>query len=171
MRWTGSRTFNSEFGKTSIGLVYRFDSGAHYSDFRTITRARLGGYIGGVPANGTNISSQWGTSGTQYLNQMRGGGVYMASSYLDLALTHDFPLFKVGSKAVTAFGKLNIGNVLNHQQLVTFNTSWFGATGTYGVAGGGVNSPWVRGASYGQPTAYTNFGTPRTITASAGFRF
>jgi outer membrane receptor for ferrienterochelin and colicin len=171
MRWTGSRTFNSEFGKTSVGLVYRFDSGAHYSEARSITRARLGGYIGGVPANGTNISPQWGASGTQYMNQERGAGVYMASSYLDLALTHDFPLFKVGSKAVTAFGKLNIGNVLNHQQQVTFNTSYGSATGTYGIANQGVDSPWLRGANYGQPTAYTNYGTPRTITASAGFRF
>ena len=136
-----------------------------------ISRARLGGYIGGVPANGTNISPQFGLNGTQYQNQMRGAGVYMSASYLDLALTHDFPLFKAGGKDVTAFGKLNIGNVLNHQQQVSFNVTNSAATGTYGVAGQALNSPWVRGANYGQPTGATNYGTARTITASAGFRF
>jgi hypothetical protein len=161
-RVTANRTFNSEWGKTSMGLVYRFDSGAHYSNTRTISRARLGG---------PTMSGQYGTSGTQYMDETRGAGVFMAASYLDLALTHDFPLFKVGSKAVTAFGKLNIGNVLNHQQQISFNTAYAAATGTYGVANQGVNSPWVRTSTFGTPTGTTNFGTARTITASAGFRF
>ena len=173
-RITGSRTYLSEYGKTSIGLVYRFDSGAHYSNTRTITRGRLGGYIGGVPnatGSNTNISSQWGASGSQYMDETRGAGVFEAQSYLDLALTHDFPLFKVGSKNVTAFGKLNIGNVLNHQQVVTFATGYSAATGSFGVAGGGVNSPWVKSATFGLPTSYLNYATPRTVVISAGFRF
>jgi len=163
-RITGSRTYLSEFGKTSFGLVYRFDSGNHYSNTRTITPARLGG---------PTLSSQFGTTATQYENETRGAGVYNAASYLDLAITHDFPLFKVASKNVTAFGKLNIGNVLNHQQIVTFDTAYAKATGTYGVAGQGVNSPWVvaNPATFGRPTGTTNFGTPRTIVMSAGFRF
>jgi outer membrane receptor for ferrienterochelin and colicin len=162
MRWTGTRTYNTELGKTSLGLVYRFDSGQHYSDTRTISVARLGG---------PTLSGQIGTPITTYENQTRGAGVYNAQSYLDLAVTHDFPLFKVGSTAVTAFGKLNIGNVLNHQQLVLFSTLNGAATGVYGTPTGGVNSPWVRSSTYGQPRAYTDYGTPRTVVASAGFRF
>jgi len=36
-----------------------------------------------------------------------------------------------------------------------------------------VNSPWVvaNPATFGRPTGTTNFGTPRTIVMSAGFRF
>ena len=167
-RLTGNRTFNNEYGKTALGLVYRFDSGSHYSDARTISRARLGG---------PTISSQFGTSGTQYLDQTRGAGVYSAQAYLDLALTHDFPLFKAMGKEVTAFGKFVIGNVLNHQQLVTFNTSFLAATGSYGVANGGINSPWVRTpassaySGWGQPSSKANFGGARTVAISAGFRF
>ncbi|WP_306590585.1 TonB-dependent receptor [Geothrix sp. 21YS21S-4] len=171
-RITGSRTFNNELGKTSVGLIYRFDSGAHYNNTRVISavdnpntaanEARLGG---------STMSSQFGTSGTQYMNQTRGDGVFMASSYLDLAITHDFPLFKVGSRDVTAFGKLNISNVLNHQQQVSFSTTYAAATGTYGQPNGGVNSPWVPTSTFGKPTGTTNYGTARTITASAGFRF
>jgi len=172
-RLTGNRVFNNAYGKTSLGLVYRFDSGSHYSNARVIARARLGG---------ATMSSQFGTSGAQYMNQERGAGVYNGVSYLDLALTHDFPLIKVMGKDVTAFAKLTINNVLNHQQLVTFNTTYNSATGTYGAAGGGVDSPWVRtplavpvtDTSYkgwGQPQGKDNFGTPRTVTMSAGFRF
>jgi hypothetical protein len=117
------------------------------------------------------MSDQFGLSGTQYMDQKRGQGVLPSSAYLDLAITHDFPLFKVAGKDVTAFGKVTIGNVLNHQQLISFNTSWNAATGTYGTATGGVNSPWVRSATYGKPSSYLSYGTPRTITASAGFRF
>jgi outer membrane receptor protein involved in Fe transport len=162
MRWTASRVFNNEFGKTSVGLVYRFDSGAHYSNTRSITPARLAG---------PTISSQFGTSATQYMDQTRGAGVFPTQTYLDLAITHDFPLFKVGSKAVTAFGKVVIANVFNHQQLASWNTSWNAATGTFNTPTGGLNSPWVRNAAFGTSPAYTYYGTPRTITASAGFRF
>lgn len=161
MRITGNRTMMNAFGKTSLGLVYRFDSGSHYSNARSIARSRLN------PA----LSGQFGPSTSQYMDQKRGAGVYNAAAYLDLAITHDFPLFKVAGKDVTAFGKLIIGNVLNHQQLVTFGTAYNAATGTYGTATGGVNSPWVRTASFGKPTNYLSYGTARTITASAGFRF
>jgi len=163
-RLTGSRTFNSEWGKTSLGLIYRFDSGAHYSNTRTISASRLGG---------PTLSGQIGSPITQYEDQTRGAGVFMAQSYLDLAVTHDFPLFKVGSTPVTAFGKFNIGNVLNHQQQISFNTAYAAATGTYGVANQGVYSPWVASspALFGKATGASNYGTGRTVNISAGFRF
>ena len=162
MRLTGNRVFTNVYGKTSLGLVYRFDSGSHFSMARSISRARLAG---------TTISSQFGANGTQYMDQLRGAGVYNAQSYLDLAITHDFPLIKVIGKDVTAFAKLSINNVLNHQQLVTFNTSHGSATGTFGTATGGVNSPWVRSSLFGQPTSQLNYGTARSLGISAGFRF
>jgi len=183
MRITGNRTMTNAYGKTSLGLVYRFDSGSHYSNFRSITRRALGGtstnpdpdYDATLPTTDTNnpfltnLNSQFGSTTSQYMNQQRGAGVYNAASYLDLALTHDFPLFKVAGKDVTAFGKLIIGNVLNHQQLVTFSTAYISAP--QAVKGGSVDSPWVRSSSFGKPSSYLSYGSARTITASAGFRF
>lgn len=164
MRLNASRVFTNELGKTTVGLVYRFDTGSHYSNARSITAARLAG-TGALPG-------QAGSSFTQYMDRTRGAGVYPGQAYLDLALTHDFPLFKVKDKDVTAFGKLTIGNVLNHQQQIGFNTSWLSATGTYGTATGGINSPWVQSAAFGtNGSSASNYGTARTITASAGFRF
>lgn len=164
MRLTGNRSFTNEFGKTSVGLVYRFDSGSHYSNARSITRARLGG---------PTMSTQFGSFGTQYMDQTRGAGVYNAAAYLDLAVTHDFPLFKVAGKDVTAFAKVVITNVLNHQQQLTWSTAYAAATGTYGVPGQGVNSPWLPSnpVTFGQPLTTANYGLPRQLFISAGFRF
>jgi len=167
-RLTGNRVFNTSFGKTAIGLVYRFDSGSHYSNARTMTAAQLN------PA----LPGQFGSTASQYLNDMRGGGVYNASSYLDLAITHDFPLFKAMGKDVTAFAKFNIGNVFNHQQIVTFNTSWNRVPNTTPYAyPNAYTAPWVQtpaSATYtgfGNPQTFANFGAPRTVAISAGFRF
>jgi len=163
MRFNASKSFTNAYGKTTVGYIYRFDSGAHYSDTRNIPRAALGG---------ATLSSQFGTNGTQYMDQTRGAGVFPAQAYLDFSLTHDFPLFKVGGKDVTAFGKLVVQNVLNHQQLTSFDTSNAAVP-----AGGSVYSPWVRLASYGQPVSTGNYAlyngnlNARSIVASAGFRF
>jgi hypothetical protein len=162
MRMTGNRVFKSAYGKTALGLLYRFDSGSHFSNTRGITPTRLAG---------PTISSQFGTAATQYMDQIRGAGVYKSAAFFDVAITHDFPLLKVLGRDVTAFGKIVFANVLNHQQQVTFNTSWLSATGTYNTPTGGVNSPWIRSSSFGQPTSAANYGSARTITASAGFRF
>ncbi len=159
MRLNASKIFNNAYGKTTVGFIYRFDAGTHYSNTRSISRTRLGG---------ATLSSQFGASGSQYMDQMRGGGVYPASAYLDLAITHDFPLFKVGGKEVVAFGKVVFQNVFNHQQQIGFNTNWLAATGTYPNA---VNSPWVQSSAFGTANSQTYYGTPRTVTASAGFRF
>jgi hypothetical protein len=163
MRLNGNRSFTNAYGKTAVGLIYRFDSGAHYSHTRSISPVRLGG---------PTLSGQFGTTGTQYMDQTRGAGVFRATAYLDAALTHDFPLFKVMGKDVTAFGKIVMQNVLNHQQVASFSTAYSAATGVYGTPTGGVNSPWVRSSSFGQPTSASgSYGLARTVTASAGFRF
>jgi len=171
MRLNTSKTFTSEFGKTTVGYIYRFDAGSHYSIVRNISSARLAGYIGGVAANGTNLPGQAGSTFSQYQNQERGAGVYPGSAYLDMAITHDFPLFKAGGKDVTAFGKLVLSNVLNHQQMIGFNTTMNSATGTYGTPTGGINSPWVASSAFGASNSASYWGSARTVAISAGFRF
>ena len=168
MRWQGSYVSNNSWGKTSWGLIYRFDSGSHYSDTRVLDVAQLNP---GIPGD-------YGSTATQYRDNKRGAYVLPAASYLDLAVTHDFPLFKVRETQVNAFFKLVIGNFLNHQQKIGWNTASDAvlATAVYPDA---VSSPWVRTApdpangivGYGNSTSASNYGTARTFTLSAGVRF
>lgn len=189
MRGMASKAFKNAHGKTTLGFIYRFNSGEHFSHTRSITRRALGGTSTIADPNYnpnrtlsdtnhpflTNISSQFGSTGIQYRDQQRGAGVFNASAYLDLAITHEFPLFKVAGRSVNAFAKARIFNVLNHQQQITFSTAYAAApqatvTATNPVAGS-VSSPWVPSSSYGKPTNANNYGTPRTILISAGIRF
>ncbi|WP_243302623.1 TonB-dependent receptor [Geothrix oryzisoli] len=162
MRFNASKTFINEFGKSTVGWVYRFDTGSHFSYTRSLDVSQLN----------PGLPDQAGTSFTQYKDQQRGQGVLPGAAYLDLALTHDFPLFKVSGKDVTAFGKLYISNVLNHQQIINYSASYNAAAGSYGVANQGLNSPWIPLSTYGTvPASSSYYGSARTITASAGFRF
>jgi hypothetical protein len=158
MRFTASKAFDNAYGKTTVGWIYRFDAGSHYSIGRTLTRRQLN------PA----LSSQFGSQATQYYDNQWGQGVFPAQAYLDLALTQDFPLVKVGGRTVWAFGKVVIQNVINHQQQIAFNTSYNAAAGAYPTA---ITSPWVPSAKFGTATSNAYFGQPRTIVASAGLRF
>jgi hypothetical protein len=154
IRATGAYVDTNSWGKTTWGLVYRFDSGSYYSRTRVIEPTMLN----------PNLSDQYGSSATQYLGGRREAGSFPGQSYLDLAVTHDFTLFKVFQKSVNAFVKLNIGNVLNHQQIISYGTG-------YDDAVTGLNDPWVPNSNYGKVTSNTNFGTARTIAISTGFRF
>lgn len=153
-RWTGSYISNNAYGKTTWGLVYRFNSGSHYSDARTITRAMLN------PA----LPSGFGTTATQYRDNKRGAYVLNGQATLDLAVTHDFAVFNVVKTPVRAFAKLVMTNFLNHQQIVSFATNSAAATT-------GLSDPWVRTSTYGTSVSSTNYGAARGITLSTGIRF
>ncbi|HJW34263.1 MAG TPA: TonB-dependent receptor [Holophagaceae bacterium] len=156
-RLTASYTSNNEFGKTTWGLVYRFDSGAHYSATRTIAPTDLN----------PGIAAQYGTSATQYMGGRGKAGVFNATSYLDLAITQDFNLFKVGSKQVAGFVKLNIGNLFNHQQLTSWDIQYADNSG------GALTDPFAPAdpAKFGAPQTNADFGAARDIKISTGFRF
>lgn len=158
MHWTGTHTSTNGLGNLIIGMAYTFNSGAHYSDTRSISRSQLNSALPGEFTSPT----------TQYRDNKRGAYVLPGSSYLDLSLTEEFEVFKVASTPVKGFVKLVMTNFLNHQQIISWNTTSSAATGG---ANAGVNSPWVRGASYGLSTTSANYGTPRNVTLSAGVRF
>jgi outer membrane receptor protein involved in Fe transport len=161
MRGSATRSLSSEWGTTSVGIIYRFDTGSRLSDTRNISPARLG--LTGAAA------SDAGTVLTQYNG--RGTRVMPAESYMDLAITHDFPLAVIKGTKVNTFAKLVITNVWNHQQVISLNNLWNSATGTYNVANQGINSPWVPSAGNGTPNSTLNFGLPRQFTLAAGVRF
>lgn len=155
IRATGAYVSNNAFGKTTWGLVYRFDAGSRYSATRVLDPAQILN-----PA----LSGQYGSTATQYQGGRGMAGSFPGQSYLDLAVTHDFPLFKAFTKTLNGFVKLNIGNVLNHQQVISYGTGFDPAISD-------LNDPWVPNSNYGKITSNTNYGAARTIAISTGFRF
>ena len=155
MRWTGDYTFESNFGRTTTGLIYRFNSGGHYSDVRTVSRTSINPLL----------PTTFGTTATQYRDGQRGQYVLPASSYLDLAITQDFNLFTVAKTPVHGFVKVIVSNFLNHQQVLGWNT-----TSSSLATGAPLSTPWVRPAAYGTVSS-SNYGSPRQFSVSAGVRF
>jgi hypothetical protein len=153
IRATGAYVNTNAYGKTTWGLVYRFDAGSRYSNVRVVDPSALN----------PDLSSQFGTSASQYLGGRREAGSFPGQSTLDLAITHDFSLFKAFQKNVSAFVKLNISNVLNHQQIISFGTGYNEA--------GSLNDDWVADSNHGKVTSNTNFGAARSVAISTGFRF
>ncbi|MDR3683213.1 MAG: carboxypeptidase regulatory-like domain-containing protein [Geothrix sp.] len=166
MRWTGDYTFESAYGRTTLGLIYRFNSGLHYSDTRTVYRQSIN------PA----LPATFGTTATQYRDGERGQYVYPGTSNLDLAITQDFDLFLVGQTPVRGFVKFLATNFLNHQQVISFNTvsstlpKYVPGTTPPNSVYSPLDSAWVRSSNYGSLTS-SNYGLPRQITLSTGIRF
>lgn len=156
-RFMGSYVRDNSYGRTTWGLIYRFDSGEHYSATRTINPTDLN----------ANIAGQYGTSATQYLGGRGQAGVFNASSYLDLSITHDFNLFKVGGKKVDGFVKLVIPNFLNHQQQLSWNTQYRAGKGL------GLDAPFTPAdaKTFGKPVSSNDYGYARSILISTGFKF
>jgi len=156
IRATATRSFANQYGKTTVGVVYRQDTGLHYSKSRSIDN---------IAALNPNLSDQFGSSFTQYEGGRRMEGVFPTAVYLDLALSHEFTIFKVGSKAITGFFKANIGNILNHQQIISWDTNY--------AAASSLTAPWVKAnpTTFGKPRQSADYGTGRTLAVSTGFRF
>jgi hypothetical protein len=150
-------TDNNAYGKTVWGVIYSFTKGGRFSITRNVDPTDLN----------PNISSQYGTTATQYLGERGAGGSWNSSCYVDLAVTHTFNLFKVVGRQVEGFVKLNIGNVLNHQQQLTWNVTYADSLGA------GLGAPFTPAdpATFGLATGNGNYGTARTIAISTGFRF
>jgi hypothetical protein len=158
MRWEADRSVHSQFGDTTFGFIYRFDSGSHYSDTRTISRAQLN----------PGLNSQFGASATQYRDGIRGAYVLPATSTLDLAITHNWELFKVRSTPVNAFVKFVAFNMFNHQQIATHNTTSAAAALAYPNA---TTSPWVRGLKYNAINTSGSWAAARSYSIDLGVRF
>lgn len=155
MRWTATYATANALGKQTWGFLYRFDSGLHYSSTRSIARNAIN----------PGLDSMFGSSATQYLGE-RGDGVYNGAAYLDFSLQQDLQLFKVGQRPVQAFVKADISNVLNHQQIVNFDTTYANVGKT-----GSASQAWVRGSDFGKAVGSGNFGEARSVRLSAGVKF
>jgi hypothetical protein len=154
MRIMGTYALTKSFGTTTFGTVFSYDAGAHYSDVRSI------------PAIGLNplLPSEAGESFTQYRDNQRGmGGQFPSSFALDVAITHDWPMFKIANTPVRTFLKVTIFNLFNHQKQIGWDTSIWSATT--------LNDPWQYAPSYHTAEAPDYYADARTITLSCGVRF
>jgi outer membrane receptor protein involved in Fe transport len=163
IRGTLNYTLDWALGSTSFGAIYRFDSGSHFSISRKVPRAQWS----------ADLPSEVGANLVQYKDQSRGAGIFNSVAYTDVAVTHDLPVYKVAGRPVRIFAKVVIQNLWNHQQDVTWATTYRN-NGAKGNALDGnpysLATPFYRGANYGA-VGISNFGIARTINMSAGLRF
>lgn len=166
IRGTLSKVVTTSWGKTTYGFIYRFDSGQHFSYTRSITPDMLNPAFYVYPNNQSGTIQGFGSTSTQYMNNTRGAGITAAQAYLDMAITQDISLGTVARTPVSAFVKLAVQNVLNHQQMVL--GYW-----NFAAAENGLNDPWVSASSrvLGRTDSSSYYGSARTIAVSAGVRF
>lgn len=154
MRIMGSYAVASDIGTTTVGMVYRYDAGSRYSDTRGITRLGLNPLI----------PSEAGNSFAQYRYGTRGmAGQFPSASSLDLAITHDWPMFKISDTPVRAFLKLTSSNVFNHQKQIAWDTKSESAFAP--------GDPWQYASTYGTTGSPDYYAGARSILISCGVRF
>jgi outer membrane receptor for ferrienterochelin and colicin len=174
MTWTADYTSDNKFGRTTFGFIYTRSSGLPYGRGRTVPASIIHPLM---------PYTEYGRNSSQNWNNQRTFGSYNSSAYHDLAITHDFDLFKVAGTQVRGFAKIVIYNVFNHQQLLTWAEPGFKAVTAAELEEYGVTSydqldkvPWVEdpGLGVNQRRGYvanTNMGAPRTFSLSFGLRF
>ena len=157
-----SKSFETALGKTSLGWIYRFDSGQHFNETRSLPSTALNADFGGAVPYGSNY--------TQSLNNTLGTGIGPAQAYFDMAITQDFNLFKVAGSQVAAFVKVNIQNLFNHQQATNYTVNY--------NPGNALSDPWsfAPGRNYTTNSSgnyNTNAGSSnaRVLLISAGVKF
>jgi len=154
IRLLGNWVTKNILGKASLGLVYRFNSGTHFDEVRTNEAAALS----------AALPAQFGSTFTQYRDNARGTGVFNSTARFDLAINQDFDVTVIHGRPLSAFTRLLVVNVFNHQQIETFNTNVDPAVGS-------LNAPWKRDADYGRALSPDNFVEPRGIQIHIGVRF
>jgi outer membrane receptor for ferrienterochelin and colicin len=162
-RLQGDYHFDWFLGRTTVGMIFRFDSGAHDS----ITRSA------DIALFNPGLSPQASNTGqfTQYKDNTRGQVVYQSEAYTDLALTQDFNLFTVAGTSIRSFIKITVTNVWNRQQQLSYKNVWNSPAGV-GSNPPSLSDPWVGDTGTGTPTSSANYGAARDIAnIQAGFKF
>ena len=174
MRWQADYTHENRLGTTTYGFAYRFDSGSHFS----ATRTRYIEALNPLIEYGTPEGMPFGSSGaiTQFKDNQRRNYAFNARVYHDFSVTHDFNLFKVGGYQVRGFAKLVIYNFFNHQQNISWNTSYRNVS----LLDNGnpnwddledLNTPWEKAPNHGRTDDPAYWGAARSYTMSLGIRF
>jgi hypothetical protein len=165
-----SKSFESAVGKTTVGWIYRFDSGQHFNQIRNAPSTALNADFGSI--NGAAPAVPYGSAYTQVLNNTLGTGIGPENAYIDMAITQDFNLVKIAGTQVAAFVKMNVQNLFNHMQVTNYTVSYNPATASlneaWSYAPGGNYSTNNSGNYNNTSTGYSN---ARAIYLSAGLKF
>jgi outer membrane receptor for ferrienterochelin and colicin len=173
VRLTADYTTTGRLGKTTFGWSYRFDSGQRYSHVRTVNSKYLNAAFDKEGAASAEAMA-FDTVFTQYEDSRRNPYAYNSSSYHDLSAAHEIPLMSIRSAKVRLFAKMAIGNVFNHQQLLTWNTDFESIGITTHIPSDAENfrdMTWIKPDTFGNTRATSYWGAARTYTLSAGLRF
>ena len=157
MRLFGQRTDHLMGGTATWGLIYRFTSGQHYDQVRSIDASAVN------PA----LSPQAGSTFTQYMGDTRGTGVFNSQAYTDFSFTQEWKIATVRGTPVMAYIKLVATNVFNHQAQITWNTNYQPVQ----AGSGTVYSPFVPGPGFHQPLSSADYSPARAYVLHLGFRF
>lgn len=147
-------------GKTSVGLIYRYDSPLTFSYFvlsfptSSIQRSRNPGYAN-VPTT------------QQVFFGGRGAGSFEGAHLFDIALNYDIPVYRTFSPYL----KLEVRNVFNEQPLVGFNTAITAVTTPATLDADGLPTTYNPGPNFGKGTQNSHYPVPREFRFSVGFRF
>jgi outer membrane receptor for ferrienterochelin and colicin len=170
VRLTADYTATGKWGTTVLGWSYRFDSGKRYSHVRIVNST----YLNRAFEDTTSAEAMaFDAVFTQYEDSRRNPYAYNSSSYHDISVTHEMPLFSVRNVKTRVFAKLTVGNVFNHQQLLTWNTDFesIGITTPIPQDETWRSMSFVKPDTFGNTAASSYWGAARTYTISAGLRF
>jgi hypothetical protein len=157
MRLFGQRTDHLMGGTTTWGLIYRFTSGQHYNQVRSIDASAVN------PA----LSLQAGSTFTQYMDNTRGSGVFNSQAYTDFSFTQEWKVATVRDTPVQIYIKLVALNAFNHQAQITWNTNYAPVQSGSGT----VSSPFAPGPDFHQPLSSADYAGARAYVLHLGCRF
>ncbi|WLT33487.1 TonB-dependent receptor [Geothrix sp. PMB-07] len=157
VRLNGQYHVDWSWGRTTVGLIYRFDSGAHDSIRRTLT---------GREVNPAIAAQAQGATFYQYQDSRRGQVVFPSQAYTDLAASQDFRLLRIGNQPLAFFIKLTVANVFNRQQIIKVQNNW-----NHDTPATGTSSAWLPDAGNGVPHSRGDYGAARSLGVQAGVRF
>jgi len=155
--WTTYNFNLGRFGSLGTGLLFRYDSPLTYSYSASIARTAASKALNpGYTGAGSTAGIFFGP---------RGAGEFNASSIFDASLQWNIPI-----AVVTPWIKFDIRNVFNDRTLLSYSTA-VTADATTPLDSLGYPTGFTKNATFGRPTASTNYVVPRQYLVYAGIRF
>ena len=154
--WTTYNLDLRRFGNLAAGLLWRYDSPQTFTYTATVARSAISKALNpGYHNAPTTVSLAFGP---------RGLGQYNPTSLFDTSVQYSYPIARV-----TPWIKFDVRNVFNKTTLIAYNTS-ITAAGT-DLDSFGYQTAFTNNATFGRPTATTNYVIPRQYLLYAGVRF
>ncbi|MEM9294083.1 MAG: TonB-dependent receptor [Acidobacteriota bacterium] len=157
--WTTYNLALGRAGNLGLSLLYRYDSASTYSLSRQ--RSPLSAELLAQDPGYANLPR----TATLFFGE-RGSQDFGDQSVFDFSANYALPLWR----SVEPWVKVEVRNLLNNDDVITFNTDVFPvANGP--VDSDGLPTTFTRGATFGEAEINADFVTPLEYRLSAGIRF